>query len=78
MQPSRNFPGPGPGLSVGETHIEKARQIDMKKYLVILKITLSHTVEANSKTEAESLARDLGEHHADIERVREWKAQVVK
>lgn len=40
----------------------------MKTYLVTLKIELTRTVEANSKKEAEDIARDMGEYNADLGR----------
>ena len=49
----------------------------MKKYNVRIKIELTHKVEANSAREAEEIARDLGEVHANLYRSTEWKAQRV-
>ena len=50
----------------------------MKKYLVTLKIVLSREVEANSKREAEEMARDMGEYYADISRVTGWIAKPIQ
>ena len=50
----------------------------MKKYIVTLKIALSREVEANSKREAEEIARDMGEYDADIDRVTGWTAKIIK
>ena len=50
----------------------------MKRYLVTLKIVLSREVEAKTAKEAEEIARDMGEYNADISRVRDWKATLIK
>ena len=50
----------------------------MSKYRVTLKITLSREVEANSKREAEEIARDMGEYDCTIDRVTDWNAKLKR
>ena len=49
----------------------------MKDYRVTIKITLEHKVKANSAKEAEVIARDMGEVHANLSHSSEWKAKRV-